>query len=104
MLLVSPEKLLCSSEVDQVDTPGVEGDFGVLANHAPIVEMLRPGVLTIHTGSGEQKIVVLGGRRIFVEQYDIVADAAGPLHLTGTAIHDFAKAYSQRFIFLGEAR
>ena len=35
--LVSPEKLAFSGEVDQVDVPGVEGDFGVLAGHAPIV-------------------------------------------------------------------
>ena len=35
--LVSPEKLAFSGEVDQVDVPGVEGDFGVLAGHAPVV-------------------------------------------------------------------
>ena len=35
--LVSPEKLAFSGEVDQVDIPGVEGDFGVLAGHAPVV-------------------------------------------------------------------
>ena len=33
--LVSPEKLVFSGEVDQVDVPGTEGDFGVLAGHAP---------------------------------------------------------------------
>ena len=42
--LVSPEKLLFAGQVDQVDLPGVEGDFGVLAGHAPIVAMLRPGI------------------------------------------------------------
>jgi F-type H+-transporting ATPase subunit epsilon len=62
--LVSPEKLLFSGEVEQVDVPGAEGDFGVLANHAPFVATLRPGILTVHDASGEQKIVVLGG---FVE-------------------------------------
>ena len=35
--LVSPEKMAFSGEVDQVDIPGVEGDFGVLAGHAPVV-------------------------------------------------------------------
>ena len=39
--LVSPEKLLFSGEVDQVDVPGTEGDFGVLAGHAPLVSALR---------------------------------------------------------------
>ena len=43
--LVSPEKLLFSGEVDQVDVPGAEGDFGVLAGHAPLIATLRPGIL-----------------------------------------------------------
>ena len=48
--LVSPEKLAFSGEVDQVDVPGVEGDFGVLAGHAPVVAAIRPGILTVTTG------------------------------------------------------
>jgi F-type H+-transporting ATPase subunit epsilon len=59
--LVSPEKLAFSGEVDQVDVPGVEGDFGVLAGHAPVVATIRPGILTITTGGTHQKIIVLGG-------------------------------------------
>ena len=59
--LVSPEKLTFSGEVDQVDIPGTEGDFGVLAGHAPIVAAVRPGILTIITGGKKQKIIVLGG-------------------------------------------
>ena len=59
--LVSPEKLAFSGEVDQVDVPGVEGDFGVLAGHAPVVATIRPGVLTIFSGGTQQKIIVLGG-------------------------------------------
>ena len=59
--LVSPQKLLFSGDVEQVDLPGAEGYFGVLANHAPMVTTLRPGILTLHVAGGEQKIVVLGG-------------------------------------------
>ena len=59
--LVSPEKLAFSGEVDQVDIPGLEGDFGVLAGHAPIVAAVRPGILTIISGDAHQKIIVLGG-------------------------------------------
>ena len=59
--LVSPEKLAFSGEVDQVDVPGVEGDFGVLAGHAPVVAAIRPGILTVTTGGARQKIIVLGG-------------------------------------------
>jgi F-type H+-transporting ATPase subunit epsilon len=59
--LVSPEKLVFSGEVEQVDVPGLEGDFGVLAGHAPYVSTLRPGILTVRAAGGDQKIVVLGG-------------------------------------------
>jgi F-type H+-transporting ATPase subunit epsilon len=59
--LVSPEKLAFSGEVDQVDVPGLEGDFGVLAGHAPLVAAMRPGVLTVTVGGSRQKMIVLGG-------------------------------------------
>jgi F-type H+-transporting ATPase subunit epsilon len=59
--LVSPEKLAFSGEVDQVDIPGAEGDFGVLAGHAPVVAAVRPGIVTVTAGGTRQKIIVLGG-------------------------------------------
>jgi F-type H+-transporting ATPase subunit epsilon len=59
--LVSPEKLLFSGEVDQVDVPGAEGDFGVLAGHAPFVTTVRPGILVMHREGGELRMVVSGG-------------------------------------------
>ena len=59
--LVSPEKLAFSGEVDQVDIPGVEGDFGVLAGHAPVIAAVRPGILTVFSGGKQEKIIVAGG-------------------------------------------
>src|SRR5471032_3170461 len=59
--LVSPEKLAFSGDVDQVDIPGVEGDFGVLAGHAPVVAAIRPGILTVISSGVREKIIVLGG-------------------------------------------
>jgi F-type H+-transporting ATPase subunit epsilon len=59
--LVSPERLVFTGDVDQVDVPGEEGEFGVLAGHAPYVATLKPGVLTIHGGGEPQRIVVYGG-------------------------------------------
>ena len=50
-----------SEAVDQVDVPGSEGDFGVLAGHAPTVAMLRPGIMTVFVGGQAQRMVVLGG-------------------------------------------
>jgi F-type H+-transporting ATPase subunit epsilon len=59
--LVSPEKIAYSGEVDQVDVPGLEGDFGVLAGHSPLVAGVRPGILTVTVNGKHEKIIVLGG-------------------------------------------
>ncbi|TMJ30337.1 MAG: F0F1 ATP synthase subunit epsilon [Alphaproteobacteria bacterium] len=79
--LVSPEKLLFSSEVTQVDIPGAEGDFGVLAGHAPIITSMRPGILVIYGETGEQlRIVVNGGfAEVGPQGLTVLADAAVPL-------------------------
>src|ERR1700679_2080392 len=58
---VSPESVLFSGEVDQVDLPGAEGDMGILPDHAPIVTALRPGIVTIFRGSAREPVVVIGG-------------------------------------------
>jgi len=78
--LVSPEKLAFSGEVDQVDIPGVEGDFGVLAGHAPVVAGIRPGILTITVGGRHEKIIVLGGLAEVSESgLTVLADVATSL-------------------------
>jgi F-type H+-transporting ATPase subunit epsilon len=75
--LVSPEKLVFSGEVEQVDVPGAEGDFGVLAGHAPMVTTLRPGILTVHGAGGAEKIVVLGGfAEVSAQGLTVLADVA----------------------------
>jgi F-type H+-transporting ATPase subunit epsilon len=78
--LVSPEKLAFSGEVDQVDVPGVEGDFGVLAGHAPVVAAIRPGILTVISGGSKQKIIVLGGlAEVSAKGLTVLADVATSL-------------------------
>jgi F-type H+-transporting ATPase subunit epsilon len=78
--LVSPEKLLFSGKVDQVDVPGSEGDFGVLAGHAPLVTTLRPGILVMYQDGGELKVVVNGGfAEVGPAGLTVLADMAVPL-------------------------
>jgi F-type H+-transporting ATPase subunit epsilon len=78
--LVSPEKLAFSGEVEQVDIPGVEGDFGVLAGHAPLVAAIRPGILTVTIGGKHEKIIVLGGlAEVSDKGLTVLADVATSL-------------------------
>jgi F-type H+-transporting ATPase subunit epsilon len=59
--LVSPERELFSGDVDQVDAPGSEGDFGVLAGHAPFMTALKEGRVTVHDGGRLIVFEVRGG-------------------------------------------
>ena len=78
--LVSPEKLAFSGEVDQVDIPGAEGDFGVLAGHAPVIAAIRPGILTVFSGGKQEKIIVTGGvAEVSEKGLTVLADVARTL-------------------------
>jgi F-type H+-transporting ATPase subunit epsilon len=59
--LVSPERILMSVDADQVVVPGTEGQFTVLAGHAPVVTTLRPGILDITAGGNHKRIFVKRG-------------------------------------------
>lgn len=75
--LVSPERIVFSGPVEQVDLPGSEGNFGVLAGHAPLIAMLRPGIVTIMVGGEKTEIVVLGGlAEVNPSSLTVLADVA----------------------------
>ena len=59
--LVAPERELYAGSVDQVDAPGTEGDFGVLAGHAPFMTTLRAGLITVFDGGQTRAFTVEGG-------------------------------------------
>ncbi len=59
--LVSPERELFSGPVDEVVAPGSEGEFGVLAHHAPFMATLAAGALRVIDGGDERRIFVRGG-------------------------------------------
>ena len=59
--LVAPEREVFTGLVDQVDAPGVEGDFGVLAAHAPFMTALREGQVTVYDGASKRVFTVHGG-------------------------------------------
>jgi len=58
---VSPERVLLSGEATEVVVPGMEGDFTVLPDHAPVISALRPGILEIRQAAGQRRIYVRGG-------------------------------------------
>ena len=60
--LVSPERLLVSEQVESVVIPGAEGEMTVMANHAPVMTTIKPGVVTVKTAAGAtERYCVFGG-------------------------------------------
>ena len=59
--VVSPEKLLFSSEAVSVEIPCADGDMTAMANHAPLITTLRPGILRVVQEKGASEYVVTGG-------------------------------------------
>ncbi len=79
--LVSPERHLMSAEVEQVTVPGTEGEFTVLARHAPLLSTVRPGVLAVvQDGGSEERICVRGGfAEVNPEGLTVLAEEAIPM-------------------------
>jgi F-type H+-transporting ATPase subunit epsilon len=75
--LVSPERSLVSAQAMEVRIPGAEGDMTAMANHAPVITTLRPGVLTVVTEKGEDMFFVTGGfAEVSAEGTSVLAERA----------------------------
>jgi F-type H+-transporting ATPase subunit epsilon len=82
--LVSPERLLRSGPVHMVVVPGTEGDFGVLAGHAPMMTSIRPGEIAIYAAAGAQpeRVRIEGGfAEVSEKGLTILAEKAEPVTL-----------------------
>ena len=79
--LVSPERLLLSEPVEMVVVPGVEGDFGVLPGHAPLVSTIRPGVIAVFEGGKvvQRIFVARGFAEVTGERCTVLAEQATPV-------------------------
>lgn len=87
--LVSPEKLLLGRKVAMVTVPGGEGDFGVLAGHAPLITTIRPGVIEVfdeeNTAASERIFVAGGFAEVTNERCTVLAEEATPVALLDRA-------------------
>ena len=62
--ILTPEKMVQQVQADSVVIPAVDGELGIMTNHAPLLAQLQPGEIRLHTGAETQHIAVSGG---FVE-------------------------------------
>jgi len=64
LVVVTPEKKVVETDTDQVEVPGELGYLGILPGHAPLISLLKTGVLTYKGGGGEKSLALSSG---FVE-------------------------------------
>ncbi|SEP74548.1 F-type H+-transporting ATPase subunit epsilon [Loktanella sp. DSM 29012] len=77
--LVSPERRLASVEATEVRIPGADGDLTAMANHAPTITTLRPGIMTVvHSGGSDEYVVVGGFAEITATSVSVLAESALP--------------------------
>jgi F-type H+-transporting ATPase subunit epsilon len=76
--IVTPERVVLSEEAVSVRAPGVEGSFGILANHAPMLAELIPGELDFRRQNGQEVRLAVGSGFLQVvnNQVTVLADSA----------------------------
>ena len=88
--VVTPQKQLISEEVDQLNAPGSEGDFGILYDHAPFLTNLRSGQLS-YENDGESTTLVIGGGYLEVTDNRVTILAE-----TGEFLHEIDRERAER--------
>lgn len=75
--IVSQDRVVFSGDADIVILPGVEGEMGILPNHAPLLTALRYGIIVVRKQGEEQYFTVAGGvAEVQPDQVTVLADAA----------------------------
>ena len=101
--LVSPERRVFAGEVDMVVVPGSEGDFGVLANHAPFMSTIRTGAISVHSGNDVSRTFIRGGfAEVTAAGLTILAEEA--IDLADVNAEDVSKSLAEAREDLGQAR
>ncbi len=75
--IITAEREVYSGEVDALVAPGLEGQLGILPNHAPLMTILQPGELMVRSDGDESYLALTGGyMEVLGNQVIILADAA----------------------------
>jgi F-type H+-transporting ATPase subunit epsilon len=87
--LVSPERLLLSTDADMVTIPGADGYMGVMAGHMPLVSTLRPGMIDVQAGGKDERFFIRGGfAEVSPTKVTVLAEEAIPMSEMDIAVLD----------------
>ena len=87
--LVSPERLLLSTDADVVTIPGSDGYMGVMAGHMPLVSTLRPGMIDVQANGRDERFFIRGGfAEVSPTKVTVLAEEAIPMSEMDIAVLD----------------
>ena len=87
--LVSPERLLLSTDADMVTIPGADGYMGVMPGHMPLVSTLRPGMIDVQAGGRNERFFIRGGfAEVSATKLTVLAEEAIPMSEMDIAVLD----------------
>ncbi len=98
--VVTPKKeIVVDAEVDQVNIPGFDGDMGILANHAPLLTLMRPGRFSYQKGDEEVELVISEGyAEVTDNRVTILAESAEFLHEIDHDRAETARAAAEKLL------
>ncbi len=87
--LVSPERMLLSTNADMVTIPGTEGYMGVMAGHMPLISTLRAGMIDVKIGNQDTRFFIRGGfAEMNATKLTVLAEEAIPMTEMDIAVID----------------
>jgi len=101
--IVTPLGKVYEGEIKEAYFPGIEGEFGVLQNHAPLVTSLHPGIITLIKPDGKKEIIAIdkGYVEISPNKINVLISTAVPV--TGPDESEIAKKLEEAKKLLKEA-
>jgi len=101
--IVTPLGRIFKGEVKEATFPGIEGEFGVLEGHAPLVTNLQPGVITLKKPDGKEEMITInwGYVEVTPDHINVLVDEAVPI--TGATESEIAKAIEKAKQLLKDA-
>jgi len=101
--IVTPLGRIFQGEIKEATFPGIDGEFGVLEGHSPLVTNLKPGVITLKKDNGKEEVIAInwGYVEVTPDHINVLADGAVPV--TGSTESEIAEAIEKAKKLIQEA-
>jgi F-type H+-transporting ATPase subunit epsilon len=101
--IVTPLGKVFEGEIKEAYFPGVEGEFGVLENHAPLVTSLVPGIITLIKPDGKKEIIAIDKGYVEVTPHKVNVLISTAVPVSGPDESEIARKLEEAKKLLKEA-